>query len=65
MHTQKLYESCERIGGEVSEDLNRRGLCLPSSSSLSAGDQEFVIHEILQAHARADSIRGQYPAHEP
>ena len=34
MHLQPLYASCERYGGEVAEDLFRRGICLPSSSSL-------------------------------
>ena len=35
MHLQTLYSSAERYGGEVAEDLFRRGICLPSSSSLS------------------------------
>ena len=35
MHRQGLYASSEINGGEVSEDLFRRGICLPSSSSLS------------------------------
>jgi pyridoxal phosphate-dependent aminotransferase EpsN len=50
MHTQKLYQGFECIGGEVAEDLNRRGLCLPSSSSLSLADQQFVIDRIREAH---------------
>ncbi len=53
MHTQKLYQGCECIGGEVAEDLNRRGLCLPSSSSLSLEDQQFVIDRVREAHFAA------------
>ncbi|HOC01433.1 MAG TPA: DegT/DnrJ/EryC1/StrS family aminotransferase, partial [Verrucomicrobiota bacterium] len=52
MHTQPLYRGCECVGGEVAADLNRRGICLPSSSSLSAEDQQFVIERIRQAHKR-------------
>jgi pyridoxal phosphate-dependent aminotransferase EpsN len=43
MHLQPLYEGCERFGGDVSADIFRRGLCLPSSSSLSAAEQDEVI----------------------
>jgi len=53
LHTQPLYQQFECIGGGVAEDLNGRGLCLPSSSSLSGADQEFVISRLLQAHAQA------------
>ena len=49
MHLQKLYAGYECIGGSVAEDLNRRGICLPSSSSLSLEDQQFVINSILAA----------------
>lgn len=50
MHTQKYYEKYECIGGQVAEDLNRRGICLPSSSSLTLEDQQFVIDTIRAAH---------------
>ncbi|MBI4659287.1 MAG: DegT/DnrJ/EryC1/StrS family aminotransferase [Verrucomicrobia bacterium] len=53
MHTQRLYQGYECIGGEVAEDLNRRGICLPSSSSLSENDQQFVIDRIREAHFKA------------
>jgi dTDP-4-amino-4,6-dideoxygalactose transaminase len=43
MHTQPMFERAERVGGEVAERIYRRGLCLPSSSSLSEADQERVI----------------------
>jgi pyridoxal phosphate-dependent aminotransferase EpsN len=49
MHLQPLYAKCERYGGEVAEDLFRRGICLPSSSSLSEADQLYVINELRRA----------------
>ncbi|MBK9137238.1 MAG: aminotransferase class I/II-fold pyridoxal phosphate-dependent enzyme [Verrucomicrobia bacterium] len=57
MHTQPLYRGYECIGGEVAEDLNRRGICLPSSSSLSEEDQQYVIDCIWEAHRRARSAK--------
>lgn len=47
MHLQPLYQSAERFGGEVAEDLSANGICLPSSSSLSVADQDRVIDAIL------------------
>jgi pyridoxal phosphate-dependent aminotransferase EpsN len=49
MHLQALYAGCARYGGEVAEDLFRRGICLPSSSSLSLEDQLYVIDQVLTA----------------
>ncbi len=46
MHTQKLYRDAEVVGGAVAEELNRRGICLPSSSSLSEEEQAFVIERV-------------------
>jgi pyridoxal phosphate-dependent aminotransferase EpsN len=46
MHLQPLYANCERYGGEVAEDLFRRGICLPSSSSLSETEQLYVINGV-------------------
>lgn len=43
MHLQPLYRAAVRYGGSVAEDLFSRGLCLPSSSSLTTEDQERVI----------------------
>jgi pyridoxal phosphate-dependent aminotransferase EpsN len=53
MHTQKLYEKAECIGGAVAEDINARGICLPSSSSLTPEDQQFIIDRIREAHTLA------------
>jgi pyridoxal phosphate-dependent aminotransferase EpsN len=53
MHTQPLYQGCERVGGAVAEDLHWRGICLPSSSSLSEAEQVFVIERLHEASAKA------------
>ncbi len=52
LHTQPYYARYECLGGGVAEDLNRRGICLPSSSSLTLEDQQFVIDRIRDAHGR-------------
>jgi pyridoxal phosphate-dependent aminotransferase EpsN len=51
MHLQPLYRTAECFGGAVAEDLFARGLCLPSSSSLGAGDQERVV-SVVRATCR-------------
>ncbi|MFW5968617.1 MAG: DegT/DnrJ/EryC1/StrS family aminotransferase [Persicimonas sp.] len=43
MHLQPVFEECEMIGGAVSEELFEKGLCFPSGSDLSRGDQDRVI----------------------
>jgi pyridoxal phosphate-dependent aminotransferase EpsN len=53
MHTQPLYQDCECVGGSVADDLHRRGICLPSSSSLSEADQAFIIARVREAAATA------------
>ena len=35
MHLQPVFQSCRAYGGAVSEDLFRRGLCLPSGAGLT------------------------------
>ena len=51
MHLQPLYASAARFGGEVAEDLFGRGICLPSSSSLTKSEQQIVI-EVICKRAR-------------
>jgi hypothetical protein len=46
MHLQPLYADCDRYGGDVAADLFARGLCLPSSSSLTASAQDIVIDAV-------------------
>jgi pyridoxal phosphate-dependent aminotransferase EpsN len=52
MHLQALYGRVERYGGEVAEDLFRRGICLPSSSSMTAEEQARVVGVIRAAVER-------------
>jgi pyridoxal phosphate-dependent aminotransferase EpsN len=59
MHTQKLYQGYECIGGSVAEDINARGICLPSSSSLSSEEQDYVILKIREAHESSATLRSQ------
>jgi pyridoxal phosphate-dependent aminotransferase EpsN len=49
MHLQPLYSHYETIGGSVAADLFQRGVCLPSSSSLTADDQMYVINHVRRA----------------
>jgi pyridoxal phosphate-dependent aminotransferase EpsN len=49
MHLQPLYAHCQRYGGQVAEDLFLRGICLPSSSSLSESEQLYVINQVRRA----------------
>ena len=51
LHTQPLFKGYECVGGEVAEDLNKRGICLPSSSSLSEEDQQRVIDSVKSLHS--------------
>lgn len=51
MHTQPLFSDAEYWGGPVSESYFATGLCLPSSSSLSAEDQDRVISSVKRAMA--------------
>jgi pyridoxal phosphate-dependent aminotransferase EpsN len=46
MHLQRLFEDAPWLGGEVAEDLFRRGLCLPSSSNLTEVEQARVIDTV-------------------
>ena len=46
MHLQPLYSACACCGGDVAADLFRRGICLPSSSSLTEEDQLQVVNTV-------------------
>jgi pyridoxal phosphate-dependent aminotransferase EpsN len=52
MHLQPLYAAADRLGGAVAEDLFARGICLPSSSSLTSEDQDRVIEVVRTASRR-------------
>jgi len=49
MHLQPLYAGCQCYGGEVAEGLFRRGICLPSSSSLTIEEQLHVVNTVRAA----------------
>jgi pyridoxal phosphate-dependent aminotransferase EpsN len=49
LHTQPLYKKAPVVGGAVAENLHRHGICLPSSSSLPEGDQDYVIARVREA----------------
>lgn len=51
MHLQPVFQQFERIGGEVAEDLFKRGLCLPSGSNLTEEDLTRVV-EVVRRCAR-------------
>src|SRR6185369_4329004 len=57
MHLQPLYRTARCYGGAVSEDLFRRGICLPSSSSLSAAEQSCVIRQVRLAARRTGALQ--------
>jgi pyridoxal phosphate-dependent aminotransferase EpsN len=50
MHLQALWRGTERIGGGVADDLFARGICLPSSSSLSSSEHERVVDCVRALH---------------
>jgi pyridoxal phosphate-dependent aminotransferase EpsN len=49
MHMQPLYAGTQVFGGSVAKDLFDRGICLPSSSSLTGEDQFHVINAVRLA----------------
>jgi pyridoxal phosphate-dependent aminotransferase EpsN len=53
MHLQPLYQGADVVGGEMSEDLFHRGICFPSSSSLTVEDQDYIVECVKQAAGRA------------
>jgi len=48
LHTMPVYKDAPRLGGSVAERLFARGLSLPCSTGLTAGQQERVIAELLK-----------------
>lgn len=47
MHMQPIYQNAPYYGSTVCEDLFARGLCLPSSSSLSDDEVKRVVNSII------------------
>lgn len=59
MHRQPIFSQYECVGGQVAEDLFKRGLCLPSSSSLTTSDLERVVSTVrraFRAHVRSSRV---------
>lgn len=48
MHLQPVFKNCKFYGGEVSEQLFERGLCLPSGSNLTLEQKQFIISKIRE-----------------
>jgi dTDP-4-amino-4,6-dideoxygalactose transaminase len=46
MHLQPVYRDCAMRGGAVCEDIFRRGLCLPSGSSLTDADRLRIVDAV-------------------
>ena len=68
MHMQPLYAGCKCYGGQVAADLFRRGICLPSSSSLTEVDQLRVINVVRRvagAEALSELVQPPCPTTVP
>jgi dTDP-4-amino-4,6-dideoxygalactose transaminase len=52
MHLQPVFKGCRIRGGGVSEDLFRRGLCLPSGTQMTEKDIERVVEVIRNIRIR-------------
>ncbi len=50
MHMQPVFAPYESVGGQVAESFFRHGLCLPSGSSLTRGEQQRVVDVIHAVH---------------
>jgi dTDP-4-amino-4,6-dideoxygalactose transaminase len=47
MHLQPVFADCDLRGGAVAEEIFRRGLCLPSGSSMTDADVVRVVDAVL------------------
>jgi dTDP-4-amino-4,6-dideoxygalactose transaminase len=52
LHLQPIFAGCRAFGGEVSQRIFERGLCLPSGSSLSDADAERVAGIVASLQSR-------------
>jgi dTDP-4-amino-4,6-dideoxygalactose transaminase len=52
MHLQPFFSGCRARGGAVSEALFADGLCLPSGSSLTDQEQDYVVSKVRSALGR-------------
>jgi len=52
MHMQPVFKECKYVGGKVSENIFRNGLCLPSGSALNDNDIERIVDVIKRVHKK-------------
>jgi len=52
LHLQPLFAGARTVGGEVSEELFDRGLCLPSGSQMTEEDLSRVVDAVLETSRR-------------
>lgn len=50
MHTQPVFKEFQFYGGDTSESLFKKGLCLPSGSSLSNNQLDYIINVIKELY---------------
>jgi pyridoxal phosphate-dependent aminotransferase EpsN len=55
MHLQPIFQSYDRVGGDVAEDLFDRGLCIPSGSNLEIEDLQRVVAVFEAVHGKRGS----------
>ncbi len=55
MHLQPVFRGCRIRGGALSEELFRRGLCLPSGTAMSEGDLDRVANIVRRARGGGGS----------
>lgn len=53
MHSQPIFADAETIGGEIGDEMYRRGICLPTGSGMSPADQNRVIAALRSAVAKS------------
>ncbi len=52
MHLQPVFQHYRMVGGEVSENLFKHGLCLPSGTAMTDDDIQFVCEVITKSKQR-------------
>jgi dTDP-4-amino-4,6-dideoxygalactose transaminase len=57
MHLQPVFARCARVGGAVSENLFKIGLCLPSGAEMTKADLNIVCGVIRGASTRLKFIK--------
>jgi dTDP-4-amino-4,6-dideoxygalactose transaminase len=59
MHMQPVFAGAQSVRGDIAQRLFERGICLPSSSSLSPDDQARVIESVRGAVSAATADRSR------